>query len=214
MKKLLILLAITTAAAMTHTSCTQKDKADQATSTNPPQTTESDSAPAAQAVESDGLIMTPNGIGVIVKGMNISKLPPSAEGLYDRLEVKSEENEMDGITEKSVIFYIQNKEAIEAWVDEADCIGGVTVKNKKFKTAGGIYPHAPVKHLVGKNVRWTYYNDGTLYAEDDDFYYNLSSEGLSAEGQARVETAKDFGKISDFKPTTLVLSISTRNEEP
>lgn len=82
------------------------------------------------------LVLTDKGIGDILQlGMAIDKLPAQVEGLYDKFEVRQENDEGETIT---VVFFTLNEKDVMAGVSDDDkTIGTLSITSDKVVLRSG-----------------------------------------------------------------------------
>lgn len=87
------------------------------------------------AQEIPKFVITAQGVGPIAIGANINKLPKSVDGLYDKVVVKSEYNEVEDENTTMATFTLKGKEVMSAMADDTGKIiyinvpsGNVAVK--------------------------------------------------------------------------------------
>ena len=74
--------------------------------------------------------LTAQGVGAIIIGANINKLPKSIEGLYDKVAVKSEYNEVEDENTTTATFTKKGKEVMTAMADDNGKITYIGVSSK------------------------------------------------------------------------------------
>lgn len=82
------------------------------------------------AQETPNYVLTAQGVGAITIGANINKLPKSIEGLYDKVAVKSEYNEVEDENTTTATFTKKGKEVMTAMADDNGKITYIGVSSK------------------------------------------------------------------------------------
>jgi len=82
------------------------------------------------AQETPDYVLTAQGVGAITIGANINKLPKSIEGLYDKVAVKSEYNEVEDENTTTATFTKKGKEVMTAMADDNGKITYIGVSSK------------------------------------------------------------------------------------
>jgi len=82
------------------------------------------------AQETPDYVLTAQGVGAITIGANINKLPKSIEGLYDKVAVKSEYNEVEDEKTTTATFTKKGKEVMTAMADDNGKITYIGVSSK------------------------------------------------------------------------------------
>lgn len=109
------------------------------------------SSSKAAVQENPKHVLTSQGVGAITIGANINKLPKSIEGLYDKVSVNSEYNEVEDEKTTTATFTLKGKEVLTAMAaDDGKIIYiGVSSKDVAVKI-GDAYFHvgSSVKELL------------------------------------------------------------------
>lgn len=158
-------------------------------------------------------ILRRRALGPISIRQQIAGVQSSVPGLYTEMERKKDTYyDMDEeVTEEYVYFKLDGKVMFRAYMD-GSAISVLTAckgAGEIIKTEQGLYAGCPIGDLfrMGKTLRWNYYFDGFVLAEDDDFVYRISDEYLTAES----ENAVNYGlKESHFKKGAVIDNISTK----
>ena len=101
-----------------------------------------------KAQTSSNFVLTPQGVDKITLGADVKKLPKLIEGLYDKVSVKSEYNEVEDEQTTTATFTLKGKEVLTAMADDGGKIIyiGVSAKDISVKI-GEAYFH------VGSSVK-------------------------------------------------------------
>lgn len=103
------------------------------------------------ALEAPKHELTAQGIGAITIGANINKLPKSIEGLYDKVSVKSEYNEVEDEKTTTATFTLKGKEVLTAMAYDDGKITYIGASSKDVAVKiGDAYFHvgSSVKELL------------------------------------------------------------------
>lgn len=133
MKHLLTTVAVAVAAFM-FTACNNNggQKANNTTDTDSIDTT----AVVEEPEQPAELVLTEKGIGDILQlGMAIDNLPAQVEGLYDKFEVRQDNDEGETIT--VVYFTLGEKDVMSAVSDDDKTIGTLSITSNKVTLRSG-----------------------------------------------------------------------------
>lgn len=99
-------------------------------------------------------VMTDNGVDQITIGANINKLPKSIDGLYDKVVVKSEHNDMEDETTTMATFTLKGKEVMSAMADDDNKVCYISVQTPSVAVKIGdsyFQVGSPLKDLMKAN---------------------------------------------------------------
>ena len=152
--------------------------------------------------ETQEFILADGKLGPIKKGAAASTFPKQVEGLYDKFEFESYENDMDGYIEEYYTFTKAGKEVFRANTNEGKVVSFTLYEgSSNIKTADGIYVGYSARELFGKKkLKWEFYYDTGLYGNDGKYTYGIDP------GCYDLESTPE--KVSDLKPDAKVCYIT------
>lgn len=152
--------------------------------------------------ETQEFILADGKLGPIKEGMTASSFPKQVEGLYDKFEFVSYENEMDGYIEEYYTFTEAGKEVFRANTEEGKVVSFTLYEgSSNIKTADGIYVGYSARELFKKKkLKWEFYFDTGLYGNDGKYTYGIDPNGYKPESTPE--------KVSDLKPDAKVCYIT------
>lgn len=117
------------------------------------------------------LVLTDKGIGDILQlGMAIDKLPAQVEGLYDKFEVRQDNDEGETIT--VVNFTLGDKDVMTGVSDDDKTIGTLSITSDKVILRSG-----DKAWHVGDKPDGLKFNDEYQYYEQDGIIINIDTQG-------------------------------------
>ncbi len=165
-------------------------------------------------VLADNISITSAGIGKVKTGAVISKLPKQIAGVYDKLEMVSEDFSDEGGYEDTISIYraTLNGEIVFEFYPEDDKVGSIIVYSKIFKTNSGLSLNSTPADLFSAGGKVISFNDGG----EGIICNGLLFKGLpmTPQGQKKSERAY-FGEditfdMSDFDtnghPSEIIIS--------
>lgn len=113
-------------------------------------------------VLADNTSITSAGIGKVKTGAAISTLPKQMAGVYDKLELVSEEFEDEGAYEETISIYraTLNGETVFEFYPEDDKVGSISVYSKNLKTKSGLGLNSSPADLFSSGGKVISFNDG------------------------------------------------------
>jgi len=135
------------------------------------------SSSKAAVLEIPKHVLTSQGVGAITIDANINKLPKSIEGLYDKVTVKSEYNEVEDEKTTTATFTLKGKEVMTAMADDNGKIIYIGVSSKDVAVKIGdtyFQVGSSVKELLkAKGVK----KDESYAAVYDGIQFNQDASG-------------------------------------
>jgi len=166
---------------------------------------EKDSTSCEQTVKEQEVkefVLADGKLGPICKGATASTFPKQVEGLYDKFEFESFENEMDGYIEEYYTFTKADKEVFRAYTDEGKVVSICLLEgSSNIKTPDGIYVGYSARELFQKKkLKWEFYYDTGLTGSDGKYTYEIDPGGYEPESTPE--------KATDLKANAKVCSIA------
>lgn len=139
----------------------------------------------SQAQQPSDYTISPDGIGAIKLGAEVTSLPASCEGLYDRLETITAEDDwgetyeyrraFSGDSTLFDIYYWDNK------------VYAIHIVSPTLSTENGLTCNSAATDIFDNGGRVEVTNDGTLYVVCDGVRFEV--EGITKQGQDKQQRA-------------------------
>ena len=167
---------------------------------------EKDSTSCEQTVEEQEVkefILADGKLGPISKGATASTFPKKVEGLYDKFEFESYENDMDDYVEEYYTFTQAGKPMFRANINEGKVFSITLLEGSSsiIKTSDGIYVGYSARELFKKKkLEWEFYFDTGLTGSDGKYTYAIDPDGYEPESTPE--------KATDLKANAKVCAIT------
>lgn len=158
--------------------------------------------------------ITSSGIGKVKTGTNISKLPKQIAGVYDKLELVSEEFVDEGAFEDVISLYratLEGQTVIEFYPD-GDKVGNITIYSNNLQTKKGLSLNSTPSELFSAGGKVISFNDGGEAFLCDGLLFigvPMTQKGYQKSEQAYFGERVSFDE-SDFEenghPTEILIS--------
>lgn len=165
----------------------------------------SSSAASAATSPATGFILAGGKLGPISRGAKASSFPKQVDGLYDKYEYESWENEGEGYTEAYYLFSRGGKPVFRANVDpETKVVTGFTLLEgaTNVKTPDGFYVGCSAREVFQKKkLNWMFDFSTGVIGSGGGYCYTIDGEGMAVP-----ESAPE--KLSDIKSSAKITEIS------
>ena len=170
-------------------------------------------------VLADNTSITSSGIGKVKTGAAISTLPKQMAGVYDKLELVSEEFEDEGAYEETISIYraTLNGETVFEFYPEEDKVGSISVYSKNLKTKSGLSLNSSPADLFSAGGKVISFNDGGEAILCEGLLFKglpMTQQGYKKSEQAYLGDQVTFD-VSDFDasghPSEILISIDYPN---
>lgn len=171
-------------------------------------------------VFADNNVITSSGIGKVKTGASISKLPKQIPGVYDKLELVSEEFVDEGAYEERLSIYraMLGGEIVFEFYPEGDKVGSITIYSKNLKTNKGLGMNSTPADLFAAGGKVISFNDGGEAILCDGVLFRgvpMTLQGYKKSEQAYLGFQVTFD-VSDFDanghPSDIIVSEYYANE--
>lgn len=168
----------------------------------------------APIVHADDHSITSSGIGKVKTGGSISKLPKQITGVYDKLELVSDDFVDEGAYEERVTIYRAslNGEPVFEFYPEGDKIGSLSIYSKNLKTKKGLNLNSTPADLFAAGGKVISFNDGGEAIVCDGVLFKglpMTQQGYKKSEQAYLGAEVSFD-VTDFEanghPTEILVS--------
>lgn len=153
-------------------------------------------------VFADNNSISSSGIGKVKTGASISKLPKQIPGVYDKLELISEDFVDEGAYEERVSIYhaLLGGEVVFEFYPEGDKVGSITIYSKNLKTNKGLSLNSTPADLFAAGGKVISFNDGGEAILCDGVLFRglpMTQQGYKKSEQAYLGEQVTFD-VSDF----------------
>ena len=162
-------------------------------------------------------VLKKGGLGNLDFTKPISQLPKSVRGLYDKFEVETVMNEMEGYEETYVNFTLNGKKVMTGISDSEGTekiLSSLTAEAPIVFTPKGIYPGMPLKEAFARGV--TFAREGWMEGLRENKYWMQYDATMTPAGLQKNQKACDiYERQLDTNPNaTFSSNITAKDFKP